>query len=57
MLQLKAEVFEMTEEKKVKAKKPKLNKEGFTPGQRVSFEEVQAAKIKSIAKQKADREK
>tara|TARA_R110002096_G_scaffold428601_1_gene640518 strand:- start:816 stop:989 length:174 start_codon:yes stop_codon:yes gene_type:complete len=57
MLQLKAEVFEMAEEKKVKAKKPKLNKEGFKPGQRVSFEEVQAAKIKAIAKQKADREK
>ena len=47
----------MSEEKKAKIKKPNLNKDGFVPGQRVSFEEMQAAKIKALAKQKADREK
>ena len=45
----------MSEDKKVS--KPKLNKDGFVPGSRVSFEDTQAAKIKDIAQQKADREK
>lgn len=47
----------MSEEANKKAKKPKLNKEGFEAGSRVSFEDIQLAKIKAIAAAKEEREK
>lgn len=47
------------EEKEVAEKpvKKKLNKDGLEIGGRVSFEDIQKAKIKGIARQKAEREK